>query len=381
MIQGRKKDALIDDLSGIKKDKKYIWFHAASVGEYEQALPLIQLLDKNEKYEIAVSFFSSSGYEYTKNKYPQYIIFYLPFDRKKSIENITNIISPVAVIVVKYEFWYHFLHTMYSRKIPLFLVSSHFRKNQIFFKKWGVIHRKMLDFFTIIFVQSEESKTLLYGIQKNNVQISGDSRWDRVKSIAEEHFNDLKIADFIKNRKVFIAGSIWESDLGILEKIYKILPSNFCMICVPHEPSHFNKNNLKFPILNYSTYSYTHNNGDVLWIDTIGLLSRIYRYAHCAYIGGGFGKGIHNITEAVIYKIPILIGPNYKKFREAVILTQEKIAFEVNIKNAEEILNKYILENNTYIEMKNKINAVIAENTNQTEKMMVLIENEILREK
>lgn len=381
MILGRKKIALHNDLLGIKKDKKYIWFHAASVGEYEQALPLIELFASKEKYEIAVSFFSSSGYAYAKNRYPEFVIFYLPFDRKKSIENIINIIRPVAVIVVKYEFWYYFLHCIYLRKIPLFLISSHFRKNQIFFKKWGVLHRKMLDFFSTIFVQSKESEILLHGIKKYNIKISGDSRWDRVNSIAKEHFYDKKIENFIGDRKVFIAGSIWESDLAILEKIYKILPSHFCIICVPHEPAHFNMNNLNFPILKYSTYTFNHLKNEVLWIDSIGMLSRMYRYAHCAYIGGGFGKGIHNITEAVIYQVPVLIGPHFKKYREAVMLTQEKIAFEINTKNVEEILKKHILDNKIYIEIKNKVSAVIAENTNQTEKMSVLIQNEILKEK
>lgn len=335
-LKGRKK--IFKSLKRtINPSDKIFWIHCASLGEFEQGRPLIEALKREyPQHKILLTFYSPSGYEIRKNYEHADYVYYLPLDTPLNAKHFIDIVKPQAVFFVKYEFWYFFLREIQKQNIPLYLVSGIFRKNQRFFKPQGVMSRKMLKWFTHFFVQNEESKELLQSIHINNVSVTGDTRFDRVYDITQKAKSLPLIEAFAKDALVLIAGSSWKPDEELLLNYFNESSYSFKMIIAPHEIHKENiariektvggsKTALKFSAANATNIQ----NADVLMIDSIGLLSSIYKYGHIAYIGGGFGKGIHNILEAATFGLPILFGPNYLKFKEAVDLIEFKGAFSI----------------------------------------------------
>lgn len=360
-----------------KQNEEIYWFHCASVGEYEQALPLIQNYQKKyPEIGILTTFYSPSGYEYAQKRYPDEWISYLPYDKKEDVKNFIDWVNPNKVFIIKYEFWYHLLSQIHEKKIPLFLISGVFRKDQFFFKWYGSFFRKILVSFSHLFVQDELSKKLLNQIGINAVTVSGDTRLERVLDNKKEIFFDKKLNSFLSGSKIFIAGSVWNSDIPILNEIMKWIPQDWKTIIVPHEVNRFSTDKLKIPYVKYSEIKEFTVERDVVILDTIGMLSKLYRYAQFAYIGGGFGKGIHNVLEPIAYEIPVFIGPQYQKFLEAVDLIQKGCIFEINTKNAGVSIQKKILSKKKFKEIQSKINRYISVNTNLSEKIIVYIEDE-----
>ncbi len=319
-------------------DKERVLFHCASVGEFEQALPLWQKMKiEYPNYQYIFSFYSPSGYEYALQKHPQLIITYLPIDTQKKAKEFVQILQPTLAFFIKYEFWHHHLSALADAKTPVFLVSGIFRENQVFFKWYGSLSRQSLTYFTHFFVQNQRSVDLLKSLSHNNCSLSGDTRYERVLENKEAIFSDKTIEGFINQHKVLICGSIWQHDIPIIKDFLAFINNDWKVILVPHEPQHF-KWLTSIPASKYSQ-SIDYNN-QVLIIDQLGLLSKIYRLANIAYVGGGFGKGIHNILEAAIYKIPVIIGPNHKKFQEATDLIDAGQAFVTQQENGQEILRK-----------------------------------------
>jgi 3-deoxy-D-manno-octulosonic-acid transferase len=317
-----------------KFEKKKIWFHCASLGEFEQGRPVLEALkEKFPQYEIVLSFFSPSGYEVRKNYPLADHVIYLPIDTPQNAIKLIQTINPALVIWVKYEYWFHYLTKLKSKNIPVILVSGIFRKSQPFFKPYGRFWKNILKCFKIIYVQDEASIQLLQDIGMTNTVISGDTRFDRVCAIATENKDLPEIATFTKNNFTVVAGSTWEDDENLLAPFIQNNKS-VKFIIAPHEISASNLNRLKVKFQSAIFYSDWKNDltsrSHVLIIYNIGMLSSLYKYASVAYIGGGFNKsGIHNTLEAAVYGKPIFFGPNYQKFMEAVSLIDKGGAFSV----------------------------------------------------
>lgn len=313
-------------------DGQLVWMHCASLGEFEQGRPLLEELKiKNQKLRIVLTFFSPSGYEVMKDYKGADHIFYLPMDSPANAKRFLDTVNPSLVIWVKYEYWFYYLGEIKKRNIPAILVSGIFRKNQPFFKWYGYIWKKMLASFTHFFVQNEESKELLATIGfTDNVTINGDTRFDRVIEISNTFLPVPFIAEFCGNSKVIVAGSTWEEDEIELHQYIKTHPE-IKFIIAPHEIDRENLEEVRdeFPhSIFYSELEQTANEkqqtSNVLIIDNIGMLSRLYKYATVTYIGGGFGDdGVHNVLEAAVYRKPVVFGPVYEKFDEAVGLVNE----------------------------------------------------------
>jgi len=319
----------------ISTDDKIIWVHAASLGEFEQGRPIIEAIKENHKdYKILLTFFSPSGYEVRKNYGLADIICYLPIDTAKNAKQFIDIIKPEKVFFIKYEFWKNYLKTLYENKIPVYLVSGIFRKEQLFFKSTGKSYRKILNYFEHFFIQNQASGDLLKSIDINNYTVCGDTRFDRVIDIAKSSENFKEIEEFAGKSKVIVAGSSWEKDEEILIK-YINETDDIKLIIAPHEIKEANLNRIETKlnkkVLRYSKIK-EHNpqEFDVLIIDNIGMLSALYKYGQVAYIGGGFGAGIHNILEAAVYGMPVLFGTKYQKFDEAKELIKLSGAFSIN---------------------------------------------------
>jgi 3-deoxy-D-manno-octulosonic-acid transferase len=367
MLQGR--STVWGDLSG-KQLHHPIWFHCASVGEFEQGLPLLRHLQQsNDQYTFLVSFFSPSGYLYALKRFPDLQISYLPFDTPDNAKKWITEIKPQAAFFIKYEFWYHYLHQLKSAGIPSFLISAHFRPDQPFFKWYGSLHRRMLNLFTHIFVQQESSQLLLQTIGIEHVTISGDTRFDRVTELSRQDFHDAKIEDFVNGRQVFIGGSIWPSDEPVLRQIISALPTSWKIILAPHELSYTLPEWLQNDACLYSNQKNT--GAKVMWLDTMGILSRIYRYSHLVYIGGGYGKGIHNTLEAAIYAVPILIGPRYQKFNEAVEMVEAGIAFNTATPDFQQQLGEILQSPEKWHSIRESSLAYIHSNANAVAKISV----------
>lgn len=357
----------------IEDGAKYLWFHCASLGEFEQGRPVIENLKKKfPDIKIVLTFFSPSGYEIRKNYNGADVICYLPIDTKHNARNFINIVKPEKVFFVKYEFWYNYISELKSQQIPLYIISAIFRENQQFFKNtlWGKWYRKILFYFEHIFVQNEKSAELLKNNGIMNFTISGDTRFDRVAEIAAGAKQFQIVEKFKGNAMLIVAGSTWKPDEELLVEFinnYKAT-NKVKFIIAPHEVSASNINRihqlLKKPVISFSKIDNTSiNDFDVLIIDSIGILSSLYQYGNIAYIGGGFGVGIHNILEAATFGLPIIFGPNYTKFKEAVDLVEEKGAFPIQnynglkgalnlllndkteLKNTSEISKNYVEKN------------------------------------
>lgn len=323
--------------TGIDKNGRYIWFHCASLGEFEQGRPVIEEIKKQfPEYKILLTFFSPSGYEIRKNYDKADLVLYLPMDSRKNARAFVEIARPEKVFFVKYEFWYFYISELNKKEIPLYIISAIFRANQLFFKNhpMGKWYRKMLHRFSHLFVQDEKSARLLQSIEISNYTISGDTRFDRVAAIAAGSKEVPIVEKFKGSSKLIIAGSTWKPDEELLARFIN-QNGNAKIVFAPHEvtPANINKLEelLKKPAIRYSNIKNAAiEDYQVLIIDSIGLLSSLYRYGDMAYIGGGFGVGIHNILEAATFGLPVIFGPNYKKFKEAVDLKTEGGAFAVH---------------------------------------------------
>ena len=333
----------------VDPNAKYIWFHAASLGEFEQGRPLMERIRKdNPQYKILLTFYSPSGYEVRKNYEGADIICYMPVDTRLNAIRFLRLVRPVMAFFIKYEFWSNFLHILKHRNIPTYSVSSIFREDQVFFKWYGRSYAGVLKCFTRFFVQNEESKRLLEGIGITAVDVVGDTRFDRVLQIKEaakqlpicEAFRtgvassqsaDVPHHDF----KVFVAGSSWPPDENIFIPFFNE-HKDWRLLIAPHVIAEEHLKLILSLIKGKKVVRYTQTTpeeaaeADVLIIDCFGLLSSMYNYGDVAYIGGGFGVGIHNTLEAAVWNMPVIFGPNNKKFQEAQGLLKSGGGFEIN---------------------------------------------------
>lgn len=315
---------------------RYVWFHAASLGEFEQGRPLMERLRREHpEYKILLTFFSPSGYEVRKNYSGADVICYLPFDTLGNVASFFRLVHPVMAIFIKYEFWFNVMHACQKQGIPVYSVSSIFRPNKIFFRWYGGYYTRVLNYVTHFFVQDEESVRLLAtrGI-KDNVTIVGDTRFDRVLDIRRDA-KELPLAEQFAKREgtILVAGSSWPVDEEFIIPYFNKRPG-VRLILAPHVVSDDHlaqiESRLKRPFVRYTQATPERMaEADCLIMDCYGLLSSIYRYGQVAYVGGGFGVGIHNVPEAAVYGIPVLIGPNNKKFREAQDMLRLGSCFEV----------------------------------------------------
>jgi 3-deoxy-D-manno-octulosonic-acid transferase len=374
------------------EDLRIIWVHCASLGEFEQGRPVIERLRaQGSELKILLTFFSPSGYEIRKNYPGADWVFYLPMDGPQNAKRFLKIINPSLVIFVKYEFWFYYLKSIKQNKVPLLLISALFRKNSIFFKWYGGLQRKMLSFFDHLFVQNETSKSLLDNIGfTDKSSVCGDTRFDRVIEIAESFTAIPAIEKFVGNSKTIVAGSTWPDDEEVLQITLKAInDTSLKLIVAPHEinKEHIAQVQKLFPdSILFSELTNSNRqlaidgqHANILIIDNIGMLSRLYKYATITYIGGGFGKGIHNTLEAAVYGKPVLFGPAYHKFNEAIDLVNNGGAISIN--NAEDCISsiqKLIRDDCTYIKSSEKSKDYVYTNKGATEKIMKYIQEKRL---
>ena len=351
-----------------------VWFHCASLGEFEQGRPIIERFKREfPEFKILITFFSPSGYEIRKDYELADFVFYLPWDTKKNAAEFIRLLRPDIAIFVKYEFWYHYLKTLKKNNIPILSVSSIFRANQIYFKPIGKFNLNILRLITHFFVQNRASEILLKEYNINNVEIAGDTRFDRVAEIVT-HARELPAVEKFKgSTKVMVIGSCWPEDLEVLMSFINESPLKF--IVAPHEINGksqkiIEKDCMKKTIL-YSKLSNVKGDEDVLIIDNIGLLSSLYGYGEYAYVGGAFGAGLHNILEAATYGIPIFFGnKNYKKFNEATDLI--KLGGAVAINDETELREQFkTFEDDMALQIAGQVNRdYVKDNTGATDKII-----------
>lgn len=320
----------------ISENKKIVWFHCASLGEFDQGLPVMeQLKIKQPDIFLVVSFFSPSGFEYRKNHPIADLTCYLPLDTPHNARLFIQIIHPNYAVFVKYEFWYNYLNELYIKRIPTIFISSNFRSSQPFFQWYGGWFRKHLRHIDAFFVQNETSKQLLESIHIPQVTVSGDTRFDRVSALSAQTAELPIINSFKNNHLLLVAGSSWQPEEEILEQLMQQEWEQLKLIVAPHDisESHIQQIEKRFSsiCMRYSVADEKHvPDKKVLIINNIGILNKIYRYADIALIGGGFGSGLHNILEAACYGVPVLFGPKSDKFPEAHLLQAEGSGFEID---------------------------------------------------
>ena len=315
-----------------------VWFHCASLGEFEQGRPLLDAY--RQAYpgtKIVLTFFSPSGYEVRKRWPGADYVFYLPLDTRANARAFLDAVQPRLVVFVKYEFWYHFLNEAFERRIPAVVVSAIFRPEQIFFKPWGGFFRGILGRFTRIFTQNEASANLLRAVGISQVSVAGDTRFDTVVATALSPARALPVVDaFVADgAPVLVVGSSWNEDLPVLRPLLERYGSQLRVLLAPHEVTEANlrqvEAQLPGPVQRYSrAEAATVGQARILLFDNVGLLSQLYRFGEYAYVGGAFGKGLHNTLEAAAFGLPLFFGPTYAKFQEAVELVEMKGAFPVH---------------------------------------------------
>ncbi|MEO6490315.1 MAG: glycosyltransferase N-terminal domain-containing protein [Ferruginibacter sp.] len=362
--------------------EKTIWMHCASLGEFEQGRPLLEDIKKKyPSYKIVLSFFSPSGYEIRKNYPGADLVFYLPMDNKTNARKLIDTLNPSLVLWVKYEFWYYYLTELKQRKIPVLLVSGIFRSTQPFFKWYGRIWKDMLECFSYLFIQNHESIKLLSSIgKKDHVEIAGDTRFDRVITIAEKKEPVAYIEGFINGHPVLIAGSTWEEDQIELFHFVKTRP-DIKFIIAPHEVSDKNLYDVKKEFAGSIFYSslseaYMAEAAHVLIINNVGMLAKLYQYATVSFVGGGFGDdGVHNVLEAAVFGRPVVFGPVYEKYEEASGLVESGGGHSVrNLLELEALLNKLFDENRSPSESGAAAKAFVYGHRGATKKILDHIE-------
>ena len=377
----------------VDPNAKYIWFHAASLGEFEQGRPLMERIRKEyPQYKILLTFYSPSGYEVRKNYEGADIICYMPVDTRLNAIRFLRLVRPVMAFFIKYEFWSNFLHILKHRNIPTYSVSSIFREDQVFFKWYGRNYAGVLKCFTRFFVQNEESKRLLEGIGIKDVDVVGDTRFDRVLQIKEaakqlpicEAFRtgvassqsaDVPHTDF----KVFVAGSSWPPDENIFIPFFNE-HKDWRLLIAPHVIAEEHLKLILSLIKGKKVVRYTQTTpeeaaeADVLIIDCFGLLSSMYNYGDVAYIGGGFGVGIHNTLEAAVWNMPVIFGPNNKKFQEAQGLLKSGGGFEINTYEDFSGLMSSLMNDETFLKQAgDKAGAFVAHLAGATDKVLASV--------
>ncbi len=320
LLQGR--SDTMEAIKHLKMPQKTIWVHCASLGEFEQGRPVIEAIkDKDPNRKIVLTFFSPSGFEVRKDYELADYVFYLSSDRKMNVRKFVDAINPEVSIFVKYEFWYHYLQYLNNKKIKTYIVSAIFRPEHAFFKWYGGLYRKMLTYFTTLFIQDDESARLLDGVGVKNYKVSGDTRFDRVWEIAQSSKQYPELEAFSEGYKVLVGGSSWPAGEKLISEYLKE-NKEIKLLLAPHEIHEEHLKQIE-ELLPVKSARYTNLDGvdlkalRVLIIDTMGMLSSMYRYGDVAYIGGGFGSGIHNTIEASTFGLPVVFGPNYKKYKEA----------------------------------------------------------------
>jgi 3-deoxy-D-manno-octulosonic-acid transferase len=365
----------------IKPTDKTIWFHSASLGEYEQGLPVIEKIkEKYPAHKIIVTFFSPSGYEVRKNNNVADVTVYLPLDTKSNAKKFLKLANPELAFFIKYEFWLNYLKELETSKTPTYLISGIFRDNQMFFKWYGGFYRKALKAFTYFFVQNESSKEKIEAIGFHNVIVSGDTRFDRVNAILERDNTLDFIENFKNNKSTIVIGSSWPKDETLLAEYINQAPDDVKFIIAPHNIKSDQIASLKSQITK-STVLFSEkqdldlSNYNVFIIDTVGLLTKIYSYGTIAYVGGGFGNpGIHNILEPATFGIPIIIGPNYSNFAEAVELVSLKGCIVINTSNDLKEGFDRLLDDKDFFEEKSRIcRSYIQDNKGATNTIMNIV--------
>lgn len=322
----------------LKNENNLVWFHCASLGEFEQGRPIIERFRKMfPGQKILLTFYSPSGFEVRKNYPSADYICYLPLDTRRNARRFIDLVKPQMVIFIKYEYWYNLLNELARRKIPVYIASAIFRPGQHFFQWYGGWFRQHLKKITGFFVQDKESENLLNSIGIKSVSVTGDTRFDRVYEIALQDNPLPLISSFCSDGKVFVAGSTWKEDEDILLPFINEDKTGLKIILAPHEthPERIGSltKRLNKPFLKYSQATLENvQNAEILVIDSIGILAYLYKFATVAYVGGGFGAGIHNILEAATYGVPVIFGPRYEKFREAVDLIRSGGGFTIKDK-------------------------------------------------
>ncbi|MBQ9435234.1 MAG: 3-deoxy-D-manno-octulosonic acid transferase [Bacteroidales bacterium] len=322
-----------------------IWIHSASLGEFEQGKPLMERIRKEHpECSILLTFFSPSGYEIRKNEPLADVVAYLPADTLRNVRRFLDIVQPKAAIFVKYEYWFNYMDALYKRQIPFYYISAIYRPSQHFFKWYGGWFVRQLKKCTHFFVQNAISQQLLNSIGIHNVTIAGDTRFDRVYAIAQQDYTLDFAVRFKGDSQLIVAGSTWEPDEQLLRQVFEAVHDRYKLILAPHMIDSEHIKSIKNLFSDYKVLCYTEMEGQpiedyqVLIIDTIGLLSKIYKYSDLSYIGGAFGKGLHNILEAGVFGVPLFFGPKYSKFNEAVELVSRGGAF--SIQTAEEMTTR-----------------------------------------
>jgi 3-deoxy-D-manno-octulosonic-acid transferase len=356
-----------------------VWFHCASLGEFEQGRPVIERIrEVYPNHRLVLTFFSPSGYEVRKSYTGVDVVCYLPVDSPKSARDFISIINPDAVFFVKYEYWYFYLHELKSRGIPTYVISAIFREGHVFFKWYGGLQREMLKCVTRFFVQDEHSMKLLAGIGITNVTLAGDTRYDRVVANANHSESIAAFEKWITGSMVLVAGSTWTEDEILLCDLVQYKSGDMKIIIVPHEISDSGiQKTLKLfgaQAIAFSNWNQMDPNISCVVVDSVGLLSRIYRHADIAYIGGGFGVGIHNILEAAVFGPPVLFGPNYQRFREAVELIQAGGAFSIHDRQSLQLkVSEFIIDQS----LRERIKAInidqVRQNAGATQRIVELL--------
>lgn len=365
--------------SMVVEGERYVWIHASSLGEFEQGRPMIELIKRETPdQKILLTFFSPSGYEVRKDYKGADIVCYLPFDLPGNVKRFLDAVPLERAIFIKYEFWANYLSELARREIPTYLISAIFRPSQAFFKPYGGMFRRLLSCYTTIFVQDEQSRALLETINVNNVVIAGDTRFDRVTEILNNEKPLQNIEEFTRDSFTLIIGSSWEADEDIYIPYFNANP-DMKLIIAPHNIDAERISGITAPLeRSYTLYSDVKDGEpiltDALIIDSFGILSSAYRYADVAYIGGGFGVGIHNINEAAVYAMPVIFGTNYCKFKEANDLVRLGGAFSIKDTQEFTTLIEKFRHDPTYLATHGDIaGAYIRQNLGATQRIYSLI--------
>ncbi len=368
--------------SHITEDDKIVWVHCASLGEFEQGLPVIEKIKAGyPQYKTLVTFFSPSGYEIKKNSDEADFLTYLPLDTQRNAERFLNSAKPRLAIFIKYEIWPNYLRALQKKDIPTLLVSGIFRTNQIFFKKYGGFMRNALKTFSHIFVQDERSEWLLYSILIQKVTVNGDTRLDRVSEILERDNSLAFMSQFKQDHTCFVAGSTWPEDEAVLTTYINASTEPLKYVLAPHviKPEKIErlKKSLQKRTLLFSEISNRNpEEFDVLILDTIGVLTKVYSYADLAYVGGGFVTGLHNTLEPAVFGIPVIIGPNYKRFKEVEDLVGLKGVFSIKDASVFLSLMHRFLSDNAFRTKTGRINAAyILKNKGASSVIMAYVQN------
>lgn len=375
LVQGRK-----GQLKKIKNEfagqENVVWVHCASLGEFEQGRPLIEEIRRyDSSVKILLTFYSPSGYDVRKNYSGADYVAYLPLDTRRNARRFVKMVNPGKVFFVKYEYWYNYLSVLKKHEIPVYFVSAIFRKEQLFFKPHGKWYRKLLKLATHFFVQNEASAQLLEQIGIQNYTIAGDTRFDRVARLVESASPIELLEKFINGEKLIVVGSSWKAEEAMIRQFVR-KNSSVKVVLAPHEVNEANIGRIMklFEGIAVRYSQATSNNvldKQVLVIDCYGMLNSLYQYAYLAIIGGGFGVGIHNTLEAACYGMPVIFGPNYERFREAVALVEKNCAFPVsNIEDFNTVLNHLLKSEDTTRKISENAAAYVKANIGASDKIL-----------